>query len=116
MIQQESLGLYRLTEYEAMVKIREGRIQHLREMREKYEAKARKIRDKYQETGSGALKPAEDAEDIVDVIDMALRQVNDDGRDYLRKMENINGMIARLSKETYTKEEVIALLKQTTDF
>ena len=56
MIQQESLGLYRLTEYEAMVKIREGRIQHLREMREKYEAKARKIRDKYQETGSAGIR------------------------------------------------------------
>lgn len=116
MIRQESFGLDRLTEYEAMQQIKQEKIQRLRDMRDRYDTKARKIREKYWETGTGALKPAEDAEDIVEVIDMALRQVDDDGREYLRRRANIGGLIVNLIKDTYTKEEVIALLKQTADF
>lgn len=116
MIRQETLGLDRLTEYEAMTRIKQEKIQRLRDMRDRYDTKARKIREKYWETGTGALKPAEDAEDIVEVIDMALRQVDDDGREYWKRLGNIKDMIAKLGKDNYTKDEVIALLKQTADF
>ena len=112
-MEQISLGFDRRTEDEAMQIVKRDKIDRLKAMRDRYDTKAKTIRQKYWETGSGALKPAEDAEDIVDVIDMALRQIEDDGRDYLNKMENVHGMIARLGKETYTREEVTALLKQT---
>ena len=111
-MEQISLGFDRRTEDEAMQIVKRNKIDRLKAMRERYDTKAKTIRQKYWETGS-ALKPAEDAEDIVDVIDMALRQIEDDGRDYLNKMENVRGMIARLGKETYTRDEVAALLKQT---
>lgn len=115
-VRQESIGLDRLTEYEVMTQIKQERIQRLKDMRAMYEAKAKKVRAKYWETGSGALKPAEDAEDIVDVIDLALRHVDDDGREYLRRRANINGLIDKLEgKNTFTKDEVVALLRQSMD-
>ena len=110
---QISFGFDRRTEDEAMQIVKRDKIDRLKAMRDRYDTKAKTIRQKYWETGSGALKPAEDAEDIVDVIDMALRQIEDDGHDYLNKMENVHSMIARLGKETYTRDEVAALLKQT---
>lgn len=112
-VKQESLGLFQMSEHDAAEIVKKRRVAQLVGMRATYEAKAQKIRQKYQETGSGALKPAEDAEDIVDVIDMALRQVEDDGREYLRRRQNIDGLIGRLGKETYSRDEVAKMLRES---
>lgn len=108
-------SLFQLSEHEIAEQIKKERIANLITMRDHYDQKAKKIRQKYWETGTGALKPAEDAEDIVDVIDMALRQAKDDGREYRKRLGNIKVMIGNLIKDTYTKEEVTKLLLETID-
>lgn len=107
------MSLFQLSDHEAAEMVKKQKIASLITMRDHYDQKALKIREKYQEIGSGSLRPAEEAEDIVDVIDMALRQVEDDGRDYLKRRQNIDALIGTLINETYTKKEVEDLLKKT---
>ena len=115
-VKQESLGIDRLTEYEAAEMSKNFRVRQIEEVKQDYQKKADRLLNDYYRDGSKTLKGYDQNMEIVSICELAIKQIRQEGHNETVRYANTEAMAKGLDKDTYTKQEVSALIMQTLMF
>lgn len=115
-VKQESLGIDRLTEYEAAEMSKNFRVRQIEEIMQDFQKKADRLLNDYYRDGSKTLKGYDQNMAVVEICELAIKQIKQEGHNETVRYANTEAMAKSLDKDTYTKQEVGALIMQTLMF
>lgn len=111
---QESL--LQISEAEAAEMARTWRIKQIEEIKQDFQKKADRLLKDYYRDGSKTLRGYDQNMDVVEICELAIKQVKREGQSEQTRYANIEALAKSLDRETYTKQEVSALIMQTLMF
>lgn len=115
-VKQESLGVDRITEYEAAEMSKALRARQIEEVMQSYQIKADRLLKDYYRDGSKTLKGYDQNMEVVSICELAIKQIKQEGHNETVRYANTEALAKGLDKDTYTKQEVSALIMQTLMF